>query len=365
MANTLKARLYDGIHSTAQDATVEVLDSCLKISYEKEGVWQFMQWDKDKLQVMEMPHHDKPGVLGCKSYLGARLIIKEKDFFDTIIPLVPKKQIKRSHVHHPWRILMILVLIAGVVLGILSWAIPKGASWIARMMPESFEQVLWDNWIEYQVVISTDLMECVDPKGFAALQKLVAKMEPFNHPNIDVRVLYNSQVNAVTYPNHRIFIFDGLIQNVPNVDALAGILAHEMGHDMRHHPTAAVLNYYGVTVFWYLAFRESGDYGPKLLWLKYSREFEDEADEIATELLKKANVSDEGLITYFQRSLDQIGDAKGFSKYLSTHPVDKDRISHIKATKDVPFPRPSLNEQDWQDLKGICKKQRKIVFKKK
>ena len=53
---------------------------------------------------------------------------------------------------------------------------------------------------------------------------------------LEIFIISDKQVNAFVTPGQKIFIFSGLITNSKNVNALEGVIAHELGHITgRHH----------------------------------------------------------------------------------------------------------------------------------
>ena len=54
--------------------------------------------------------------------------------------------------------------------------------------------------------------------------------------NLEIFIIDDNQLNAFVTPGQKIFIFSGLITNSKNVNALEGVIAHELGHITgRHH----------------------------------------------------------------------------------------------------------------------------------
>ena len=67
-----------------------------------------------------------------------------------------------------------------------------------------------------------------------------------------------------------------------------------------------------------------------LIGLSYSRDHESDADLVGLELLEKAKISPTGLLTFFEKNKDKIK-SKIPQSWLSTHPLDIDRINTIKS----------------------------------
>src|SRR5690606_24729907 len=66
--------------------------------------------------------------------------------------------------------------------------------------------------------------------------------------------------------------------------------------------------------------------------LKYSRDFEYEADKSGMELLNKAHINPAGMISFFETMKREHGDM-GLSDFMSTHPATGERIEKLKKKK--------------------------------
>ena len=64
-------------------------------------------------------------------------------------------------------------------------------------------------------------------------QRLVKNAKQFP-TNYELYVLDTAGVNATTVPGF-IFVYRGLLEAAPTEAALAGVLAHEIGHSVAHH----------------------------------------------------------------------------------------------------------------------------------
>jgi hypothetical protein len=245
----IKARFFDGKKAQESQAWVEILPEGLKISYDENNIKHEVIWPKEVLQLFERLYHDKPAVFGCKTMLGARLVIENKDDYELIKPLVHSRNIKLSHVHHPWRVTWMLIA-AMILIIVLSISHSHMLSlFVANIIPYSWEEKIWDN--EIKPYLSRESSECVNPPGKKALDKMIAKLEahiPEKH-KFDVKVINSPEFdNAESLPGFHIYIYSGILR-MSSPDALAGVLAHEMGHSVKHHSMALFINFMGVKTF--------------------------------------------------------------------------------------------------------------------
>ena len=61
-------------------------------------------------------------------------------------------------------------------------------------------------------------------------------------PEIDVKVLDSSTVNAFTLPGGHFYLFTGLMDAMPDDAELAGVIGHEIGHVNKAHFRSMVRN---------------------------------------------------------------------------------------------------------------------------
>ncbi len=155
------------------------------------------------------------------------------------------------------------------------------------------------------------------------------------------RVINSDQVNAFAVPGGHIYVFRGLIERTQHYDELVGVLGHETGHvDLRHsaeqmgEQTAANL---GLGLTYLLLGRKPGvveqvalGAAAGVVFAKFSRDDEREADSIAVEYLTRAGVNPRGLTRMFEilQSLSQKQPAK-VEQWFSSHPMTGERIANV------------------------------------
>ena len=162
-------------------------------------------------------------------------------------------------------------------------------------------------------------------------------------------------VNAFAAPGGNIVIFKGLIDAAQSPDEVAGVLAHEMGHIIENHPVEFAVRQLGFKLLTTLLIGRDGTalgIGQQLITLNYSRDAEREADAIAVERLRAANLRTDGLAKFLERLADKESNLPEIFKYLSTHPASSDRASSVR--QNPSGARPAMTETIWQALKNIC-----------
>ncbi|MHB8908512.1 MAG: M48 family metallopeptidase [Syntrophales bacterium] len=159
-------------------------------------------------------------------------------------------------------------------------------------------------------------------------------------------VLNSDEVNAFATPGGHIFITRGLLRCCSNEDAVAAILAHEIGHIQLKHGMQAIkkarvteavttITTESVRV---LAPNEVAGFTETfggvitdittMIHSGYSRAFEYAADDAAQTILRRLGYDPNGLVAMLMVMGKNLkpGEDAGFAK---THPVPQDRIDEI------------------------------------
>lgn len=361
---TFTARFFDGHSIQAVDAIISIVPEGLKIEYKSESISYEIHWPSSSLQVMEQPYQQKPALIGSKSTLGARLVIDNIEDYKRVIQLIPRQNIKHSHVYHPWRTMSFIIVAILLIFILPIWKIHTVSTWIANILPYQWEELFWENMVKPDF---DQLIECNAPKGQKALNKLVKKLSQagqLKHP-LDVKIIFAPKtINAESLPGYHILIYSGLLKTIDDPNAIAAIIAHEMGHSVYHHVIAQYLSKMGLSAFFEgLLELSSNNVAFDFLSLKYTRDFEIQADRYSIAILKQANISPMG----FQNAMKQLeklsGEFEGVEPYLVDHPTYKERLELVNEEPSLlTHPEPSLTPREWKDLRAICDKRKPIKF---
>ena len=205
---------------------------------------------------------------------------------------------------------------------------------------------------------------CESPAADAALARLTARIgapRPLN-----VTVADWPFANAFAGPGGEIVLTRGLIETASGPDEVAGVLAHEMGHVAHHHPTKALLRYYGVSLLAGSLGGRSAELADVGLALASTRDAEREADAHALKALAAADVSTAGLSAFFERQMKGGTKPDGQAEerlrqvlaeagsWARTHPPDAERLETIRAAGVSARTRPAMTAADWAALKAAC-----------
>lgn len=221
---------------------------------------------------------------------------------------------------------------------------------IARAVPRAVERRIGD-------LMAGDFggQTCAGPGGAQALAALVARLDPGDR-DIRVSVVNLPIVNAVTLPGGRIVLFDGLIRAAASPEAVAGVVAHEIGHVRHRDVLESLLRQVGLSVLLGGLDGHVGGYTNALLASAYSRKAEARADGYAIDALAQAKISPLPTARFFKRlSAQEDGGIGRFTAYLSTHPVSRDRAARfVAAAKAHHDDRSVLETGQWEALRAIC-----------
>lgn len=145
--------------------------------------------------------------------------------------------------------------------------------------------------------------------------------------------------NAFATPGGYIYIFSDLVDQLKIDDALAGVLAHEMGHIEAKHPLARLQGAIGATALMVLTNQMPADGETKVranmaigqLMAAYSRDDEREADNLSVKYLKEAGFDPSGSVQALEtlKGLRKKAPLMKFSFYKS-HPYLSERIADLK-----------------------------------
>ncbi len=261
--------------------------------------------------------------------------------------------------------------------------------WLAPLIPASFESKLGD-----AVVGDFGGRFCQTPDGKAALSKLTAALDKNGGKGLQVEVAKIDMVNAVALPGGKVIIFDGLLKKSSSPDAVAGVLAHEIGHVRERHVMQGLLRQLGLSLVLSGVGGNSGSVLNSLLGLGYTRKAEGEADGFSQAALANANISPGPTADFFgmlardegtrvataskaaaakrdaERKAADENSAKGnpkgqelasaLSGYLASHPVTETRMVDFRnAIKKGHTYRSALSPAEWNAIKIMCTKDTK------
>lgn len=225
-------------------------------------------------------------------------------------------------------------------------------SWAAPYLPQAIEREFGES-----MVTPLQPLVCNGPGGQEALDKLVGQLTP-DAGRLQVRVLNIGLVNAAALPGGHVLVFQGLLDISAGPDQVAGVLAHEIAHVEERHVAESLIRSFTFGIFVSMIGGNTGANIETVLQSGYSRGAEQEADEVAVERLRRANISPLGAADFFAWVHDQEAELGAISRglsYISTHPNPEGREQMFRqAARGRSGFRPALTEAEWEALANIC-----------
>ncbi len=358
MPGLYAATLNDGRSAAQRGVSVELVAGGLRIV--PAGGAPEALWPTADLRLIDDWLGADAARIARLSDADARLSLRGPGVRDALIAHAPG--LRHARRRNIWRTLGIVGGSLAVVLALfaLLWfVLPLVARPLAQYIPERYVDRL-GQMLESQVF--DRFPACANDAGAAALdrlrQRLVAAAP--RQVEIRVRVIRRPIVNALATPGGRIYVFAGLIDAAGSGDEIAGVLAHEIAHEVHRHGIEAAVRYVFVSSL--LSVVTGGEAtiataaawaGEQLLHFAYSREAEAEADRTALEILKKAGIRSGGFAAFFAR-LERIEQRRSrIPAYLSTHPSSGERRSAVE--RAVGEGGPAMNDDDWRAIRAVCR----------
>ncbi len=184
-----------------------------------------------------------------------------------------------------------------------------------------------------------------DPSLNQYVKRLGMVLAPHTHrPHLTYyfSVLDTPVVNAFAVPGGYVYVTRGILAMMNSEAELAAVLGHELGHINARHSVRRMsklllvqlgLGVGGALSETFAKISGVASVGIQLLFLKYSRDDEREADALGVEYSRKGKFNPGEMVAFFD-SLQKLGDlSKGASLpgFLSTHPLTTERIQNVKA----------------------------------
>ena len=193
--------------------------------------------------------------------------------------------------------------------------------------------------------------------SLALFGKLVKRVYPLYPEDaalpIAIDVIPGETVNAFATLGGHIYVFEGLVKQTQSAEELAGVLAHEIEHVRNRH----IIQGLAVNLVTIEALkaalpgdrRAGSEIAYLLLALKFSRQQEQEADEMGLRRLQSARVDSAGFQQFFARAERMPSPPQ----ILSNHPTNKFRAELAARFRSYPVD-PIMDPKEWQLLRAIC-----------
>lgn len=183
-----------------------------------------------------------------------------------------------------------------------------------------------------------------DPQLRSYVKQIGSDLVPYTHrPNLQYHfeILDTPVENAFAAPGGYIYITRGLLAMLNSEAELATVLGHELGHVNARHSARQMTRSILITLGIAIAGELSEDIrkiapvsyiAAQLLFLKYSRSDEYQADSLGIEYAVKAGYSAGEMVNFFSslQRLTESASGVRIPNFLSTHPLTPRRIERVK-----------------------------------
>jgi predicted Zn-dependent protease len=157
------------------------------------------------------------------------------------------------------------------------------------------------------------------------------------------KVVNASDINAFALPGGYVYINRGVIDQARNEGEVAGVVAHEISHVALRHGTHQASKAYaaqaGLSILGGILggkvgantaeiLNTVGGIGLNVLFLKYSRDLESQADVRGVQILSASGYSPVDMVNFFH-TLESVDKSKS-TNWTSNHPAPPDRIARIQ-----------------------------------
>ena len=333
------ASFYDGTRSQKSSVTVSYSqDYFIHIKNDDESRRYLLQKIEISPRLGNLPH-----ILTFPD--GASCEVPDHKFMDMLI--ADQYQPNRFNEWIHWlESKFHIALFAAIITVAFVWlSITTGLPWLSKQAANAMP-------ISVNSQIGIETLALMDKKVFepsvldlATQQRLTDKfsqltdqMEPTIKQHLQLKFRNSPMVgaNAFALPSGDIIITDQLIELAENDDEILGVLAHEIGHINARHSLRQVIQTTGLTMIFGLALGDvtsitsfTALLPAILVELKYSREFELEADDYAVQQLQQRGITSQ----HYAKLLERLTQPKAHvlhNSFLSTHPLTEDRVERMR-----------------------------------
>ncbi len=165
----------------------------------------------------------------------------------------------------------------------------------------------------------------------------------FQHPEFryTFKVVNASDINAFALPGGPMYVNRGMIEAAKTEGEMAGVMAHELSHVALRHGTAGatkqssplnqILGIGAILGGAVVAGQAGAELGAGVVgtyFLKFSREYETQADVLGSQIMARAGYDPQDLANMFQTIEKQSG-GRGGPQWMSDHPNPGNRYNRI------------------------------------
>jgi Zn-dependent protease with chaperone function len=348
---------YPGVFNNGQSSVIENVRITpaphgVAIDRNEEKLW----WPFDGLFIQRSAN----AIVFRKAHpVNESLTVDDPAFLQALTALNPRVAAGQPFRANSDFALQIGAIAAGTILALVAlvwFGFPWVVNRLVALMPVALERKIGEASL---AALAPAGKRCVDP----SLQRIVRTLEkaaPENPYQFQVYVVDDPMVNAFAAPGGFIVMYRGLLDKTRRPEEAAAVLAHEMQHVLQRHSVRGLMR--GVSIWAGLIMLTGGspdgifDLAGKLGSLHYQRGDESEADVEGLNLLVDAGVDPQAMVSMLELLDKAAGDLPAMAKYVSSHPLNKDRIERIRTMAHGRTGRRPLDVSSaWPPAKSDCR----------
>ena len=200
--------------------------------------------------------------------------------------------------------------------------------------------------VEYAQQINAQLPIVQDPelnRYINVLGDSIARLTSRGNLDWHFFIVDAKDVNAFAVPGGFIYENRGLIERTDQMDEVAGVLGHEIGHVVRRHTVKQMEKAQGANIGVTLACVLTSVCNSQVagaainiaggaVFARFSRQDEAEADQEGFNNVVRAGISPVGMVTMFQKLIaERKSRPSSVEAWFRTHPLEEDRVAAIQA----------------------------------
>ncbi|SIN70615.1 M48 family metallopeptidase [Chitinophaga niabensis] len=225
--------------------------------------------------------------------------------------------------------LIVLLVIAGILLSGHFYVLPWCVNRVVDRLPLSFDKELGD-------LAAQSIHETSDPAGSQILRNFAHQIQWDTQDTLSFSIVKSDIENAYALPGGRIVVYTGLLEKLHTSDQLAALLSHEVAHVTHRHSVKKLCRDMSTTMLVSIALGSAGGAtntlyanASSLYSLTYSRQYEQEADLMGMETLRRNHINQLGMLQLMQ-VLQQLDQQTNIPEFVRTHPLTDNRVNYVR-----------------------------------
>jgi Zn-dependent protease with chaperone function len=208
---------------------------------------------------------------------------------------------------------------------------------------------------QYPIIADEQINAYLDRAGQALV---TASPKNLNHPVFEYSFtpVNLKEINAFALPGGPMFVNRGMFDAAEVEGEVVGVMAHELAHVLLRHGTAnatkaqkfqvgAVAGAIAGAIIgggWGEAISQGSQFGLGAWLMKYSRDFEKQADLLGAQIMARAGYDPRDLAKMFE-AIERESKGSTPPQWLSSHPNPGNRVQYIRAEADTLTISPRTN----------------------